>query len=197
MRNLNSALAVGIVLTPLSVSAAIITENFTLTIPSTTVSSENTFDSTPVAQFDAAEGTLNEIMATLTGAGTLTINPGSLGLTALLLTPSRTPIPGADQSFSSSGTINFNLSGSDSSGSDLASLVGTGTASLILQFISPQGSSTIATTTPTGLQGTITYDFTPAVAVPEPAPLALLSAGLVGFAVIRRRSRLETLRQTL
>jgi hypothetical protein len=37
------------------------------------------------------------------------------------------------------------------------------------------------------LQGSITYDFTPASVVPEPASFALLGASLLGFAVIRRR----------
>jgi hypothetical protein len=49
-----------------------------------------------------------------------------------------------------------------------------------------QSGNTFAAVT-ADLQGSITYDFTPASVVPEPASFALLGASLLGFAVIRRR----------
>jgi hypothetical protein len=60
-----------------------------------------------------------------------------------------------------------------------------GTTNLWLFLTIPNRSDTFAINGP--LQGTITYDFTPAVAVSERGSLGLLSAGLVGFAFMRRR----------
>jgi hypothetical protein len=179
MRNLKGALAAGIIaLTPLTVSSAIITEPYSLTIPLTQVFGMQNFNPTPIAQFNPANGTLNDITATLTGPGTLALGSANV-VNASLLTFFGVNLPGATQNFNSSGPINFNLSGTDSSASDFTGLIGTGTTALVLFLFTPQGSGTIEA----GLQGDITYDYTPA---PEPASLALLGVGLASLGMIRR-----------
>ena len=68
---------------------------------------------------------------------------------------------------------------------DLEELIGTGEKFATLTLILGLG-DTFATST-SGLDGSITYDFTPAAVVPEPSSLAVFGAGLAGLAFLRRR----------
>lgn len=84
-----------------------------------------------------------------------------------------------------SGTIEFGLSGTITDTHDLEELIGTGEKFATLTLILGVG-DTFATST-SGLDGSITYDFTPAAVVPEPSSLAVLGAGLAGLAFLLRR----------
>jgi hypothetical protein len=74
MQNLRYALAAGIIIAvmPLSVRADTITENFTLTVPTTTLTGDDRFPVTNFALFNPADGTLNDFKTTLTGPATWT-----------------------------------------------------------------------------------------------------------------------------
>lgn len=184
MPNLRFALAAGIIaLMPLSVRADSLTETFTLTVPTTLLTGNDIFPVTNFALFNPADGTLNDFKTTFTGPATWDSQnlPPSLVTDLTLHGTSEEVAP--FQMFPFPGNITFNISGTDSVGSDLTALTGTGTTTLDLRLFSNPG-DTFATT---GLTGTITYDFTPA-SVPEPSLLALFSVGLaslLGFMRLR------------
>ena len=73
----------------------------------------------------------------------------------------------------------------------LADFTGTGTlpATLTLTDTNDTGNTDTIAAGSTPLSGTITYDFTPAAAIPEPTSLALLATSLISFALLPRRRR--------
>ena len=97
---------------------------------------------------------------------------------------------GATQIFSPPGRIAIDISGSTTRSSALTELTGTGqfADTLMSHDINSTGSFSTAR-----LDGTITYDYTPAVspAVPEPMSTTLLGTGLLGLGAISRHRRRE------
>jgi hypothetical protein len=188
MRNLGRALLATILflLTPLTVSAASITEPFSVTIsPAVTLPAE-LFPVTSFAQFNPANGTLNDIMTTLTGPATWTSSSQAPMLFARLTLHNSGEVVNHGQAFSSTGALTVDFGGTDTFTPDFTTLIGTGTTTLDFSLLGEPG-DTFETTSAAGLVGSITYDYTPSAVVPEPGSLALLGAGLAGFAFVRRR----------
>jgi PEP-CTERM motif len=189
MRNLGRAFLPTILflLTPLTVSAASITEPFSVTIsPAVTLTGE-VFPVTSFAQFNPANGTLNDIMTTLTGPATWTSSSHDPLLFAALTLHNSGEEVNNGQTFGSPGAITINFGGTDTFTPDFTTLIGTGTTTLDFSLEATTPSDTFETTAAAGLVGSITYDYTPSAVVPEPGSLALLGAGLAGFAFGRRR----------
>jgi PEP-CTERM motif len=188
MRNLGRAFlpTILLLLTPLTVSAASITEPFSVTIsPAVTLTGDDHFPVTSFAQFNPANGTLNDIMTTLTGPATWTSSPQNQLIASLNLHNSDDFI-GNFQTFYFTGAITINLGGTDTFTPDFTTLIGTGTTTLDFTLVGDLG-DTFETTSAAGLVGSITYDYTPSAVVPEPSSLALIGTGVAGFAFIRRR----------
>lgn len=181
MSNIRFALIAGVLaLTPLTAGAATITESFSA--PDLFVTGDEVVAVTPFAQFNPANGTLNSISTTIGGEATWTSYHSPDTLTVALMLHGTNESVGPYQLFFSPGSILIDMSGTDNFTPDFLSLTGTGTATL--DFV-VHGSSSDTLESRGGLDGSITYDFTP---VPEPPALALFGGGLVTLAFLRRRN---------
>ncbi len=176
--------------------AATITQSFTLTIsPAATLYSfdYNAFASSPFAEFNPADGRLTGISATLTGDATLVdVQPHFDFVDASLVFAFSGEEVVPDPTFASTNpgmrTISFALSGLDSYQQDFAFVTGTSTTVFDLVFDDIYSGDTVATSM-SGLTGSITYDYRPAGAVPEPASWAMMLAGFFGLGTVLRRRR--------
>jgi PEP-CTERM motif len=187
-----AAAFIALVFSPVA-KADTITEFFSVTIlPAVTLSGgEDRFAVTPFAQFDPADGALNSVTTTLAGSATWTSAFDPPGLTAVLT------YPGSDSSFlppqelSLPGAITIDLpGGTDFFAPDFATLIGTGTATLDFLLVGSAG-DTFATSA-SGLEGSITYDFTASALVPEPSTWAMLVLGFGGLGLLARKRRAIT-----
>jgi hypothetical protein len=178
-----AAIATALIATaPLSAARAdqIITESFTLTIPSSVVPGGTQpfaqFFSTPFPLFPATTGKLESVNVTLSG---------SISIVSLIASPDigivlQGPSPdGIDSGTFEPGTTDLNLSGPDKA----PNYIGTGTAQaflLVLSNSSLLNTSLIQSNGP--LDGVVSYTYTlPTLAVPEAPTWATM---LIGFAAL-------------
>ena len=102
---------------------------------------------------------------------------------------------GGSQTFASTGTLSTN-SMVDTNPSEIAAFETVGSSTFTPLFstlsgfnLSNSGGATVVTSAQTIATGTmtITYDYSPAVKVAEPASMLVLGAGLMGLGLVRRR----------
>jgi hypothetical protein len=185
-----AAIATALIATA-SISAAaadqIITESFTLTIPSLDVPAGvqpfAQFFSTPFPLFPATTGALQSVNLALSG---------SISIVSLIANPDvgialQGPSPDVvDSRTFEPGTTNLNLSGGDKA----PNYVGTGTAQayvLILSGSSLLNTSLIQSNGP--LDGVVTYTYTlPTLAVPETPTWAAMLVGFAALGFVGRRA---------
>jgi PEP-CTERM motif-containing protein len=140
--------------------------------------------SSSFADFNTAVGTLTGVTLSFSG----TANSTSVDL---VFFEDVTPASDVhEQIFTGSGfqagpgNFSISASGTDSFATDLSMFEGSGTQALVFDFFVTVGAVTMS-----GQSGTLTYDFTPAVAaVPEPSTWAMMTLGfgLMGFLGYRK-----------
>jgi hypothetical protein len=140
--------------------------------------------STSFADFNTALGTLTGV--TLSFRGTATSVSNKLAFLDNVSTASDVGEPiflGVGMGIGD-GSFSIAASGTDSDAFDLSMFEGSGTQALVFNFFRAGGTVTMS-----GQSGTLTYDFTPAVAaVPEPSTWAMMTLGfgLMGFLGYRK-----------
>lgn len=174
-------MAGALLLVPLALKADTLTENFSVALPTTTLSLTNNFSPTGLAEFNPADGTLTGISISLSGSASWKTEDLLPALAASLLTPSGLPIDVQAIAYLLPGsyTIDLDLSGTLAS-QYFTGFTGTGDVGYsILDLATLDTGSTISAST--ALSGTVTYTYTPATAaVPESGTLAQLIPTLVG-----------------
>jgi PEP-CTERM motif-containing protein len=178
----------GIAITALAkpVLAGAETENFTFTgTPVQNAGGEPGVTSTSFAEFDPSLGTLSSIMISISGDATLSDASGIVTVSADDVTPAsdvHQNLVSANGSASSDGSFPISANGTDAFPPDLALFEGTGTAQLVFDFDGSGGTVSLD-----NVPGTLTYNFTPTSAVPEPASIALLGVAMAGFGFVKWR----------
>ncbi len=144
--------------------------------------------SSSFAEFNPALGTLNSITINASGTATLTDNDsGEEGQAAFFditsLAEPNTQLVGGQGSVTGTGTFDISASGTETG--ELAPFEGASTTAVYFNFI-VDGGTLVANDVP----GTLTYNYTPAVAsVPEPVGWSVFAAGLAAPIALRLRRR--------
>ncbi len=160
-----------------------IVEDFT--VSGTAVLNNSGFEgitSSSFADFNTAVGTLTGVTLSFSGTANST-SPD------LVFFADVTPASSVNEEFFTGsgfqvGPGSFSISASGTNNADLGKFEGSGTQALVFDF-----SVAFGTVTMSGQSGTLTYDFTPAVAaVPEPSTWAMMTLGfgLMGFLGYRK-----------
>lgn len=171
------------VLAPGISHAEVLTQAFTIQVPfNTTVGAATSVASSTLSQFDPTTGTLTSVNTTFSGIGSW-LNPAMGQMLELsLVVHERAVVLAGQREFFVPGAINFNFTGNDSYLPELTSFVGPGLTQVDLRFSGSGGTLT----TPPNI-GTISYVFTPTVAIPEPEAVWLTGLGLVMMGLLRGR----------
>jgi len=146
--------------------------------------------SSSFAEFNPALGTLNSITINASGTATLTDNDNESGegdeadfFAITSLAEPNTQLVGGQGSVNGTGTFDISASGTETG--ELAPFEGASTTAVYFNFII-DGSTLVANDVP----GTLTYNYTPAVAsVPEPVGWSVFAAGLAAPIALRLRRR--------
>jgi hypothetical protein len=187
-----------LVLTPGAARGNTIVVTFTVPLPIQAVVSPGLLDlgSTNFQQFNPALGTFNDVQVTLTGSFNWVTSPPStldvenkLDSFTLVQQIPGVPVMGnvVPVTVDVMGTTNF--------ATTLQFVTGTSTVNdevIIAAITNVNFENTIGGgmgTQIVNLQGTVTYDFDPSAAVPEPATWALMLLGFVGLGLAFKQSR--------
>ncbi len=168
--------------------AAAETETFTDNGAPTDVNSLSDVLSSSFSQFNPALGTLNSITISASGTATFTDTGSGLEDGAYfggISSPTEPNFGLVDGNGSLLGTGTFDISASGTESFVLAPFEGASTTSVYFQF-DVSGGTLVANDVP----GTLTYNYTPAVAsVPEPVHWSVFAAGLATPIALRLRRR--------
>ena len=181
-----AALILGSILSvPGAASAAVLSQDFTVQVPSgTALGGSVNVASSFFQQLDPAVGTLTEVQTALEGTGTWS-SPAAVPILNLSLVTRNTAVAiGGQQPLFTPGNVSFRLGTTDRFVPELASFIGSGLAQVDLRLVGNGGTFS----TPV-IGGTISYVYDPRqlAAVPEPSALWLTGAGLLALTVARRR----------
>jgi hypothetical protein len=182
MRTVRSAslVAAALVLAATGGRANTIMESFTIPIPS---GSAVFLVGDSIPQFNPANGTLNDIELTGTGSATWTATIMPPNLEVIL----RASLPlQITNIFTVPGNISLNFPLTTASDPATLSLwTGLGTQTVLLNSTGNPAD----TITNGSVTGTLTFDFTPTAAVPEPSTWAMMLIGFAGLGFAFRQSR--------
>jgi len=171
-------------LAPGIVSAASITQGFTIQVPSgTPVGTSTNVASSSFQQLDLAVGRLTEVQTRFSGEGSWASSSASPRLELSVVTHNTAVVLGGVRFFFSPGNIRFNFSETDVFLPQLSSFIGSGTAQVDLRIAGSGGTFS----TPLN-EGSITYVYEPLVAaIPEPGGVWPACVGLLALGAFRTK----------
>ena len=191
MRNIRSMIAAwtaAVIFAPGAGHAAVLTQAFNIEVPSgTTVGAATNVASSTFPQLDPATGTLTSVNTSFSGVGSWIDPVGGHRMELSLVVHGKAVVLAGQENFFTPGTINLSFSGADSYLPELTSFIGSATTQVDLRISGNGGAFAMLPTT-----GTVSYIFTPAVAVPEPETAWLTGLGLVMVGLLRGGRRAST-----
>jgi hypothetical protein len=174
-------LSAAILIAPAVARANQITVPFTIGLPTTSnpqLIDGASFPSSGISQFDPTKGTLTEVEMSVTGQVQFANPGGPSVLNVLAFVDTNAIFTNSQLIFLSNppgfGTVSLNLSGTSTDAAVLGVWTGTGNLTVALQMLGNHPDITVGADS--ALQGTFTFDYTPA-AVPGP----IAGAGVPGL----------------